>query len=242
MSIVYVDEYARASHLEELLDAEKTRADDLSRTVAAMGEVLRDLHEKAVENHDPRTRITIDAILSRPDVTAERGRWVSKSEHDESRLALCEIAELVGPGGDDTPFGRVESMLSDLTGERDDAITERDAAIARAEKAEADLRKADADRATAWDDARAAEHARDEVGIQLAALQAEHARLLVCFDVVKALDEWAKVRNFTNADDGLLGLVVQLARRSRAALDAVPGDVLDTTGARWFCPDGDPER
>ena len=64
--------------LKAQLAAERARADDLSRMVAAMGEVLRELREKAVENHDPRTRIALDAILSRPDVAAERGRWVSR--------------------------------------------------------------------------------------------------------------------------------------------------------------------
>ena len=45
-------------------------------------------------------------------------------ERDKAKLALEEISELVGRGGDNTPFGRVESMLMTLTGERDDARDE----------------------------------------------------------------------------------------------------------------------
>jgi hypothetical protein len=44
------------------------------------------------------------------------------TERDAARVALDEIAELVGPGGDDTPFGRVESALMYLTTERDAAV------------------------------------------------------------------------------------------------------------------------
>lgn len=41
-----------------------------------------------------------------------------------AELRLAEISELVGPGGDGSPFGRVESMLAVLTGERDEARAE----------------------------------------------------------------------------------------------------------------------
>jgi hypothetical protein len=49
-----------------------------------------------------------------------------EAEHklDEALLELGEIRELCGPGGDDTARGRVESMLSSLTAERDEARAE----------------------------------------------------------------------------------------------------------------------
>ena len=43
-------------------------------------------------------------------------------EVERLRRTFDEIAELCGDGGDSTPFGRVESMLSSLTFERDEAL------------------------------------------------------------------------------------------------------------------------
>ena len=64
----------------------------------------------------------------------------------------------------------------------------------------------------------------DEVGIQLAAAQ---ERLRLATSTIDKLRPYA-IDTFTA---GLL-----------RAWDAVPGDVLDTTGARWVGPDGEPER
>ena len=51
---------------------------------------------------------------------------VMRRERDEARVKLEEIAELAGPGWDDSPFGRVESLCADLK----EAREERDAARA----------------------------------------------------------------------------------------------------------------
>ncbi len=47
-------------------------------------------------------------------------------QRNVAELALKEITELAGPGGDDTPFGRVESMLSSLTAELQEERTRLD--------------------------------------------------------------------------------------------------------------------
>ena len=75
---------------------------------------------------------------------------------------------------------------------------------------------------------------RDEVGLQLAA-QSERLRLAMA--VVDAAGDVITGSPRVRADVALEGL-----RRALAALDAVPGDALDTTGARWVGPDGEPER
>lgn len=96
------------------LAAEKVRADDLSRMVAAMGEALVAARD-ALEPHtcdggsggcgcegcnDVCAAIgDIDAIVSRPDVAAERGRWRKVEEYDaasahaEKAYAAAEEAE-----------------------------------------------------------------------------------------------------------------------------------------------------
>jgi len=45
-----------------------------------------------------------------------------------ARRELEEICELTGPGGDDTPFGRVESVISELAMVREELAIERDRA------------------------------------------------------------------------------------------------------------------
>jgi hypothetical protein len=103
-----------------------------------------------------------------------------------------------------------------------DAIaSERDAAIARAEKAEGDLSKAVDEAIDDIDDAvddwmqkaAAAERARDEVGIQLAACQ-ERLRLA----------ERCAGHLRTAIADGVI--IDARAIDALAALDAVPGDAL----------------
>jgi hypothetical protein len=77
----------------------------------------------------------------------------------------------------------------------------------------------------------------DEVGIQLAALR---ERLRLAMAVVK------RAREVITEDESRSGTylrrVVDELADAIDALDAVPGDVLDTTGARWVGPDGEPER
>jgi hypothetical protein len=70
---------------------------------------------------DPVVRIRpVNAALrALLDSWAEREREVERL----NRAAL-EVADLVGPGGDNTLFGRVESALSRLTGEQDAMVEE----------------------------------------------------------------------------------------------------------------------
>lgn len=61
--------------------------------------------------------------LDCPDCPDPRDAEIARlrGEVAELRGFLAEIAELVGPGGDNSPFGRVESALVGLTGRLDDA-------------------------------------------------------------------------------------------------------------------------
>jgi hypothetical protein len=191
--------------LKAQLAAERARADDLSRMVAAMGEVLRELREKAVENHDPRTRIALDAILSRPDVAAERGRWVPMAEVIDLLTRAGLALGVHSTMGLDTHIKRVREDF-------DAIITERDAAIARAEKWTTEF--GSIDNALSMLSARRealakAEASRDELGIQLAACQ-ERLRLAM------AVVEHARAHD--HDDVGLAAAI--------DALDAVPGDAL----------------
>lgn len=60
----------------------------------------------SMTDSDMRDRLTAERDAARAQC-AEAVR-----EGNEARAALAEISELVGAGGDGTPFGRVESMLS----------------------------------------------------------------------------------------------------------------------------------
>ena len=208
------------------LAAEKARADDLSRTVAAMGEVITEMLVRhalmdgayRVCSHcggqvGPGRRVNdivhadacvvnaARAILSRPDVTAERGRWVSVEKY-AAAMAY-----------------------------RDD----RDAAIARAEKAEASmsaLHYAFHHAPGEW----VPRAELDALGFQLAA-KAERLRLAMA-----VVDEARKTvaANWRVIDVAILAIKL-------AALDAVPGDVL---GPPCMCAElsgrcpkhGEPER
>lgn len=213
----YVDAVGRIVTERDAFDARcgvlSMQVDDLSRTVAAMGERLkatRDQLNDEVEGrhwagdcvdgdgHECSTHQVInaaDAILSGPDVTAERDRWVSTEAHDEAFMDGVHTAN--------------ETIAA--------LEAERDAAIARAEKAEADLAIEYANAQEAEDNESAAERARDELGIQLAA-QSERLRLIesVLADVRPA------VGSFDHA-------TVDAARAALKRLDAVPGDALATS-------------
>ncbi len=71
---------------------------------------------------------------------ARESGWIEAHEQrcraDSLEARMGEIAELCGPGGDDTPFGRVESMLASLTDRAAQAEAERDALRARVAEAE----------------------------------------------------------------------------------------------------------
>lgn len=96
-----------ADRLAEAIGWSAPTGTDLLRTLgseAHVGAVVA-----AAVLHVARLAAEREAALARAE-KAER-------ERDEAQLALdeiAEIAELVGPGGDDTPFGRVESLLSAL--------------------------------------------------------------------------------------------------------------------------------
>ena len=108
--------------------------------------------------------------------------------------------------------------IKSITAERDAAIARADAlsrmldgAIARAEALDENL-------ATAIESLRAAERARDELGIQLAA-QSERLRLAM------AVVEAARGARLAGDVSGDLAI-----RHALAALDAVPGDALAKVG------------
>ena len=144
----------------------------------------------------------IDAALAN---TAEvAGRWVSmdaayKREKDANARA-----------------DRLLARVREVETERDAAIAARDEAVAQVQQMRRGLDTAVGDIDDAVDDwmqkTAAAERARDEVGIQLAAAQAEIARMR---PVVEAARPLAKI---------LPGAGV--LRDAIRALDAVPGDAL----------------
>lgn len=79
---------------------------------------------------------------ARAELRARESGWQEAIEQraraERLQLALDEISELCGPGGDDTPFGRVESALSVWHEKRKQA--ERELAEARAEVERLDRR------------------------------------------------------------------------------------------------------
>jgi hypothetical protein len=117
---------ARLTDVEKECAAEKARADDLSRMVAECTALLDDVKRaewSCREDDGPPSpfwgdewQARIDAILSRPDVAAERGRWKTVEEHQQI------VSE----------YRRIIRSLTE----------QRDAAITRAEKAEALTRRA----------------------------------------------------------------------------------------------------
>jgi hypothetical protein len=169
---------ALAERWEDRCCHQTIRADDLNRTVATMGEVLHECVEAFADIGIDATLPVLHAraILSRPDVTAERGRWVSR---DEVIGALTKAGLSLGVHSAMDLNTHIKRVREDF-----DAIaSERDAAIARAEKAEAEAalwidRYDDLDQR--WEvmrkRARDAERSRDEIGIQLQA-QSERLRL-----------------------------------------------------------------
>lgn len=152
---------AAAAMAQVVFDDTAIRADAAEVMVCELREKLKPLVDAANHRGWQPWDDAVAALAGTADIA---GRWVSRADFDDARLALAEISELVGPGGDDTPFGRVESLMSRLTGERDEAVAEahqrlvvveaeRDAVIARAEQAEGAL----ADAQKALDEARAFE-------------------------------------------------------------------------------------
>lgn len=202
----------------------ETTHTDASEAVAALlarhGEVLAMLDD-VVALCEQQTR-TI-ALTSERAVKAEKDLAVAR-ELLELRTALLDACRR-----------NLDAARDDHDADAARMKEERDAATARAEKAEAEVVKmeqANEDMAVSESYAIAeAIRSRDEVGIQLAAAQAEIARMK---PVVR------EMRDIAEADcaysDGCPehawakhGVCVGCkARKSLAALDAVPGDVLAT--------------
>jgi hypothetical protein len=167
------------------------------------------------------TGARIDAILSRPDVVAERGRWVEKRKLDameaawlsarEGARCMAENAEV------NTPI--LLAALDEAAATVKQARAERDAAKARADHKHSEM-MTQAELAVDWMcEAKDAARARDELGIQLAA-QSERLRLAMA--VVDAARDVSSVWI-----DGYVGpAAMAYVREALAALDAVPGDVL----------------
>jgi hypothetical protein len=195
------------------LNAEKARADDLSRTVAAMGEHIDTRRDRIASlNENPKDAMVaavealneIDKILSRPDVTAERGRWVSVEKY-AAAMAYRD---------------------------------ERDAAIARAEKAEKLAAHHEAKR-----DEVGIQLAAQSERLRLADSVIKRMALGVHYidrvdDADRALAEWRAVPGDVLADR----LAPAKAQHpAHVAARIKHGDGVDET-ARWVGPDGEPER
>jgi hypothetical protein len=150
----------RAAKMEAQANREQTRADDLSRTVAALTDALECLVD--VQNgplllgrHEQTWNAAMDAaraILSRPDVAAERGRWRKVDDIAEA-MTLEQAQSAAAFAAEERDAARAALKAADAVA--DQYRVERDAAIARAEKAEGE---------------------RDALGIQFAA-QGERLRL-----------------------------------------------------------------
>jgi hypothetical protein len=205
--------------LKAQLAAEKTRADDLSRMVAAMGEAAREFLDATriadlplaseVERLD-RAENALDAILSRPDVAAERGRW-RKVDDADAEIDCGQAGVCATPPGCQRHWAERNAEL----------VRERDAAIACAEKWTTEF--GSIDNALSMLSARRealakAEASRDELGIQLAALQAEHARLMKGLRDVEGF----MLREWRPPAEAVLAMVREVA----AGGPAVPGDAL----------------
>jgi len=136
-------------------------------------------------------RHSIDAALSRTEAVA--GRWVSVEEHERMLDGVVQMP-----------------TFNMVAAERDAAIAARDEAVAR-------LTRCEIEHVAEVGKVAAAERARDEVGIQLAAAQAEIARMR------RVVDE-ARTLMSTPACERLPAeRAVCDALRS---YDAVPGDAL----------------
>jgi hypothetical protein len=96
--------------------------------------------------------------------------------------------------------------------------SERDAAITRAEKAETDIDAIGAAHTALADQLNDAVRARDELGIQLAALKAEHARLIKGLHDIEGF----MLREWRPPAEAVLAMVREVA----AGGPAVPGDAL----------------
>lgn len=265
-------------------DAALTRADDLSRTVAAMGDVTRSAKFALIQ---AKKRIgqnldtggedewaqcdyairEIDVLDMRPDVVAERGRWVTLKECDARHLAHRDslMRDMDRVAADictaraqrDAAIARADTQqrLKEIATENlADALIARDGwkaraednavsateyqkqgehtalvermyreAIARAEKAEAAIGVAIVDGLRA--ELAAAERARDELGIQLAAAQ---ERLRLAMAAVFAADNIEGCHEGAGGKEGIEDLIREY-QEARAALDAVPGDALAPT-------------
>lgn len=134
------DSHVDAMEKNALAIAATRRADDLSRMVAAMGEAGRKAHDLLVDIDlnaglsDGAMRIVsdLDAILSRPDVAAERGRWVSWTDYEttaaerDAAIDCGQVDVCAKPPGCQRHWAERNAEL----------VRERDVAIARAESAE----------------------------------------------------------------------------------------------------------
>jgi len=123
------------------LVAIETRTDDLSRTVAAMGKVLHECVEAFADLGIDATLPVLHAraILSHPDVTAERGRWRSAANFQGLEEIRSETSRQLNAALDER-----DAAIASLTIQRDAAeegataaVQMRNDALARAHAAEA---------------------------------------------------------------------------------------------------------
>ncbi len=215
---IAVDHCARADVAERMVAELRSVLDDARAPIEAW--VTSDCDDMG----DAEVLEDIDAALSRTEAVA--GRWVPVEVFKRHREALLRDMDRVGA---DVVKARAE---------RDAAIAARDEAEASLDVYEQRIREIAYDVFGVIDGASvvlldaigrqchrerierdAAERARDEVGIQLAAAQAEIARMR------RVVDDGRRVVEHMRDGLGMIGPVGDL-RSSIAALDAVPGDAL----------------
>src|SRR5574343_448706 len=237
----------RAAEMEAQANREKARADAAERMVVDLGAIIKEAAEDIARedkrnfadggpydttNVDTTLRRGLAALASTAEVA---GRWVAVEEHERMLDGVVQM-----PTFNMVAAERDAAIERATKAEADNAVLEQviqsdatqlRAAIAARDEAEARLEAlrralhtvhyaAAAD--TAADAARiaelhAAERARDEVGIQLAAAQAEIARMRRVVEAARRYN--ADMDRCGAADPGEW-------RAALAALDAVPGDAL----------------
>lgn len=79
--------------------------------ITCLNKEIERLEKGRTAAHDALTRAGIDEWDGPKVISVEERIDMLAKERGGLRLQIEEISELVGPGGDDTPFGRVESAL-----------------------------------------------------------------------------------------------------------------------------------
>jgi DNA repair exonuclease SbcCD ATPase subunit len=182
----------RAAEMEAQANREQERADRAEQMVCDLRERLHIVREDFRGTHYMESGMerSIDAALSRTEPVA--GRWVSKAEADRAVTAALDALQRT--------------------------IAERDAAIAARDEAVARLTACEVAHVAEIGKVAAAERARDEVGIQLAAAQAEIVRLHKGLRNVEGF----MLREWRPPAEAVLAMVRDVA----AGGPSVPGDAL----------------